>query len=184
MATSPEADDAPTAIARLTAPSAETALLETAAGVFDVHSRLWPAPGADPLVTDAVARRRLISGMYLEEVMEPRPGAAETFSRVCYLGFNPLSRRWEYVSLDTRIPVQLMYELSTDHTLGDRSTVVLHLPAFALPGWGTEVTGQTVRQRREIVLADPDRQEVRQYWTLPDAPEYLAVEYVYTRAPR
>jgi len=44
MVTSPEADSTPTAIARLTAPSAETALLRTAAGVFDVHSRLWPAP--------------------------------------------------------------------------------------------------------------------------------------------
>jgi hypothetical protein len=45
------------------------------------------------------------------------------------------------------------------------------------------VTGQSVRQRREITLADPDRQEVRQYWTPPDAPEYLAVEYLCTRRP-
>jgi Protein of unknown function (DUF1579) len=179
----PDADDTPTAIARLKAPRAETELLRTAVGTFDVHSQLWPEADAEPIVTDAVARRRMVDDMYLEEVMEPGPGATEPFSRICYLDFNPLSRRWEYVSLDTRIPAQLMYELSNGHNLGDRSTVVLHLPVFSLPGWGTEVTGQSVRQRREITLADPDRQEVRQYWTLPDAPEYLAVEYLYTRRP-
>jgi len=177
----PESDDSRTAIERLKASSAEAELLRTAVGTFDVHSRLWPADGAEPIVTDAVARRRMVDDLYLEEVMEPEPGAPEPFSRICYLDFNPLSRRWEYVSLDTRIPAQLMYELSNDDTLGDRSTVVLHLPVFALPGWGTEVTGQSVRQRREITLANPDHQEVRQYWALPNAAEYLAVEYAYSR---
>jgi hypothetical protein len=76
----------------------------------------------------------MVDDTYLEEVMEPGPGATEPFSRFCYLDFNPLSRRWEYVSLDTRIPAQLMYELSNGHNLGDRSTVVLHLPAFSCPG--------------------------------------------------
>lgn len=181
MATHADPDNAPTAIARLKAPRAEIELLRTAVGIFDVRSQLWPQAGAEPIATNAVARRRMVDDMYLEEVMEPGPGASEPFSRICYLDFNPLSRRWEYVSLDTRIPAQLMYELSNDDHLGDRSAVVLHLPVFSLPGWGATVTGQSVRQRREIVLADPDRQEVRQYWTLPDAPEYLAVEYLYTR---
>ena len=177
----PETEDTPTAIDRLKAPNTETALLRTAVGTFDVHSQLWPADGAEPIVTDAVARRRMVDDLYLEEIMEPGTGASEPFSRICYLDFNPLSGRWEYVSLDTRIPAQLMYELSNDHILGDRSTVVLHLPTFTLPGWGTEVTGQSVRQRREITLANPDHQEVRQYWSLPNASEYLAVEYLYSR---
>jgi hypothetical protein len=177
----PESEDTLTAIARLKVPSTETELLRTAVGTFDVHSQLWPAHGAEPLVTEAVARRRMIDDLYLEEIMEQETGAPDPFSRICYLDFNPLSRRWEYVSLDTRIPAQLMYELSNDHTLGDRSTVVLHLPIFALPGWGSEVTGQSVRQRREITLAHPDHQEVRQYWSLPNASEYLAVEYLYSR---
>jgi hypothetical protein len=177
----PETDDSPTAIQRLKEPSAETDLLQTAVGTFDVHSRLWPAEGAEPVVTDAVARRRMVDGLYLEEIMEPGAGATEPFSRICYLDFNPLSNRWEYVSLDTRIPAQLMCEFSNDRTLLEQSTVVLHLPGFVLPGWGTEVTGQSVRQRREITLADPDHQEVRQYWSLPNASEYLAVEYLYSR---
>jgi hypothetical protein len=179
----PETDDSPTAIQQLKAPTTETDLLRTAVGTFDVRNKLWPVAGAEPIVTDGVARRRMVDDLYLEEIMEPGAGAAEPFSRICYLDFNPLSGRWEYVSLDTRIPAQLMYELSNDRTLGKESTVVLHLPVFALPGWGTDVTGQSVRQRREISLADPDHQEVRQYWSLPNASEYLAVEYLYSRQP-
>jgi hypothetical protein len=141
----PQTEHSPTAIDRLKAPSTETELLRTAVGTFYVHSQLWPADGAEPIVTDAVARRRMVDDLYLEEVMGPGEGVPERFSRICYLDFNPLSRRWEYVSLDTRIPAQLMYELSNDHALRARSTVVLHLPAFVLPGWGTEVTGQSIR---------------------------------------
>jgi hypothetical protein len=177
----PEAADVTTAIDRLKALTTETELLRTAVGTFDVHSQLWPTEGAEPIVTDAVARRRMVDDIYLEEIMEPGAAGPEPFNRICYLDFNPLSRRWEYVSLDTRIPAQLMYELSNDYTLGDQSTVVLHLPSFVLPGWGTEVTGQSVRQRREITLSNPDHQEVRQYWSLPNASEYLAVEYLYSR---
>jgi hypothetical protein len=177
----PDADDARTAIEKLKAPSAETELLQALCGTFAVKSRLWPAAGAEPMVTTAVARRRMIDGMYLEEVMEPAAAPDPPFNRICYLGFNPLGRRWEYVSLDSRIPVQLMYELSVEPTLGEGSTVTLYLPSFSLPGWGTEVTGESARQRREIALGDPDRQAMRQYWTLPAAPEYLAVEYSYER---
>jgi hypothetical protein len=120
---------------------------------------------------------------YLEEVMTPAASTGQpAFTRVCYLCFNVLNSRWEYVSLDTRIPAQLMYELSADGKLAEGQTLVLDLPGFTLPGWGSDVTGQWARQRREITLEDPDRQIMRQYWTLPATPkEYLAVSYVYSR---
>jgi hypothetical protein len=56
----PETEEIPTAIDRLKSPTTETKLLRTAVGSFDVHSRLWPADGAEPIVTDAVARRRMV----------------------------------------------------------------------------------------------------------------------------
>ena len=69
----PKSEAIPTAIDRLKAPSAETDLLRTAVGSFDVRSRLWPAEGAEPIVTDAIARRRMVDDLYLEEIMEPKP---------------------------------------------------------------------------------------------------------------
>jgi hypothetical protein len=94
----PETEDTPTAIDRLKEPTTETELLRTAVGTFDVQSQLWPADGAEPIVTDAVARRRMVEDLYLEEIMESGVGASEPFSRICYLDFNPLSRRWDQPS--------------------------------------------------------------------------------------
>jgi hypothetical protein len=183
MAAKPPTDDHPLAIDRLKTPVPETEMLRPLSGTFAVENRLWPEPGADPVISVAVVRRRLLDDMYLEEVMTPAAGADQpAFTRVSYLCFNVLNRRWEYVSLDTRIPAQLMYELSADDKVGEGQTLVLDLPGFTLPGWGSDVTGQWARQRREITLEDPDRQLMRQYWTLPATPqEYLAVSYVYSR---
>jgi len=171
------------AVDRLKAAGPETELLRPLSGTFTVENRLWPEPGAEPVSSVAVARRRMVDDMYLEEVMEPPAGDGQpAFTRISYLGFNAVNRRWEYVSLDTRIPAQLMYELSVDDTLGAGQVLVLQLPGFTLPGWGPEVTGQWARQRRELALENPDRQAMRQYWTLPAVPEYLAVTYEYTRS--
>jgi hypothetical protein len=170
------------AIESLKRPTREHELLQSMTGVFSVENRIWPEPGSDPMVATAVARRRMIGDLYLEEIMEPSQGSTPPdFSRVCYLDFSTLNRRWEYVSFDTRLPAALMFETSVDDTVDDGNTIVLHLPSFVLPGWGTKVTGQSVRQRREITVQTSDRQIVRQYWTLPAAAPYLAVDYVYSR---
>jgi hypothetical protein len=180
----PAAPDEMSAIERLKRPTREHGLLQSMTGVFAVENRIWPEPGADPMVARAVARRRMIGDLYLEEIMEPPPGSAQPdFSRVCYLDFSTLNRQWEYVAFDTRLPAALMFETSVDDAVIDGNTIVLHLPSFVLPGWGTEVTGQSVRQRREITVQNPDRQVVRQYWTLPATAPYLAVDYVYSRTP-
>jgi hypothetical protein len=183
MAAKPTTDDDLPAIDRLKTSGPETEMLRPLSGTFAVENRLWPEPGADPIISVAVAHRRLVDDMYLEEVMTPTADADQpAFTRVSYLCFSVLNRRWEYVSLDTRIPAQLMYELSADDKVGDGQTLILNLPGFTLPGWGSDVTGQWARQRREITLESPDRQIMRQYWTLPAAPEeYLAVSYVYSR---
>src|SRR5512135_3026015 len=47
------------------------------------------------------------------------------------------------------------------------SYAVLHSAAFALPGWGTGVTRQSLRQRRDTTHADPHHQQVRKYESLP-----------------
>jgi hypothetical protein len=170
------------AFQRLRAPGPEHDLFRPLVGVFAVENHLWPAPGAEPLVSTAVARRRMVDDLYLEEVMAPAVDSGQPpFTRICYLDFNYVNRRWEYVSLDTRIPAYLMYETSVDETVQDGKIIVLHLPSFTLPGWGAEVTGQTVRQRRELVVESADRQVMFQYWTLPASATYLAVHYTYDR---
>lgn len=175
----------PSATERMVQPSAYHRRLAPLVGAWQVRQTIVPEPGARPLVDSAiVARRALIGGQYLEEVMAAAPGAPRPFTRVAYLGYNNVNQRWEYVSMDTRFP-RMMYEVSDDAGAVDgrgADTVALAIDAFVLPGWGPALTGQSAKQRRLLVLEGPDRVVSRQYWTLPAGREWLAVEYVYTRA--
>lgn len=172
-----------------TKPSPEHALLGEMVGTWDVLSRIWTGPDAKPITLPlAVAKRRLIGGTLLEEIMTPAPETdQESFTRVAYLNYNDTTRRYEWSSWDSRAP-QMMYETSyagSDPGLGqeqDRRVISLYLGGFVLPQWG-KATNAAFKQRR-IVEIERNRQVTRQYWTPisgQSAEEFLAVEYVYTR---
>ncbi len=76
------------------------------AGTWDMQQRMWPGPKQDPVnLPAAIAERRLIRDMYLEEVMQPtddRAGQAATFSRHAFINYNAVTSQYEYTSLDTR----------------------------------------------------------------------------------
>lgn len=145
---------------------------------------MWPAADTEPVtMPPAVARRRMIQDVYLEEVMEPAPGSDEPpFTRTAFLSFNDLNGRYEYVSLDTRFP-PMMFETAFDNTLMNGNTITVYHDAFISPGFDPATAGQLVKQRRDIIVENQDRVVVRQYWTLPAGEEFLAVESVYTRVP-
>ena len=50
MAAKPTTDDNRPAIDRLNTPGPETEMLRPLSGTFTVENRLWPEPGADPVV--------------------------------------------------------------------------------------------------------------------------------------
>lgn len=165
------------------APGPEGDLIRSMEGAWRVQQRVWPDAGATPITSGPYdAERRLIGNAFLQETMTVAPGSAEPpFTRTAYLAFNNANRRYEYVSLDTRYP-RIMYETSFDGRTRDGGrTLEVFIDNFTHPGWGAELTGQAVRQRREIRVESPDRTVVRQYWTPPAGAEFLAIEYVYTR---
>jgi hypothetical protein len=88
------------------------ALIRDMTGTWSVEQRMWTGPGAGPAVLpSAIARRRLLEGGFLEEVMEKSPRVqGDTFTRIAYLNFNAVTQRFEYISLDSR--AQLMVERS------------------------------------------------------------------------
>ena len=162
-------------------------LLRGMVGTWNVGSRMWTGPGAQPMsLPPAVATRRLIGDVFLEEVMTPAAGAeGPPFTRIAYLDYNDVNHRYEWISMDTRAP-QMMYERGLDAaTTGparEIRAISLHLDFFVLPQWG-KTTSAAFRQRRVIEVGQ-DRQVTRQYWTQlsgVEAEEFLAMEYVYTR---
>lgn len=181
------------ALASLSAASAQAQsappLLQQMAGTWDVQQRMWPAPGAAAMeLPGAVAQRQLVDGKYLEEAMAPAAAdaaAAGAFQRHALLNYNPVSRRYEYTSLDTRAP-QLMTEIGSPQASPDPAGELrLQGGRFLAPAWG-ELKNVPFRYRLTIGPVQAGKQTVRLYLT-PEAvlpkKEFLAFEYVYSKQP-
>ena len=72
------------------ATGAPPALIREMSGTWRVEQRMWTGAGTQPLtLPSAIARRRLVDGGFVEEVMEKLPQAeGDPFTRIAYLNFN------------------------------------------------------------------------------------------------
>jgi hypothetical protein len=171
------------AVAQETSP-----LLENMVGTWDVQQRMRPGPRAAAVeLPSAIAHRELVGGKYLQENMEPISGeATHSFHRNAFLNYNPVTRRYEYTSLDTRAP-QLMMEMSRPVDPQRVSAAELKLQGgdFLAPEWGG---AKNVRFKYRLSIGEikNDQQAIQLFLTptsvLPKE-EFLAFEYLYTRRP-
>lgn len=171
-----------TATERLNQPGQEWRALARRAGTWDVTFTNWDAPGAEPaVVTGLVAERRMIGPM-LEEILRPGPNVIGTpFVRVDDLTFNRLEGRWQYMSMDSRVPFGLMNAASLDADPEQR--VFVSFVPFATTGSGSDASGQMFRMEQVIQRQDADHETKDQYFTpAGGAPaKWLAKRYSYTR---
>jgi hypothetical protein len=163
--------------------AAPPALIQQMAGTWNVRQRMWAGPRADATdLTPAIAHRRLVEGVFLEEVMEPaETGGPEPFTRTSYFNYNAVTRRYEYFSLDSRVP-QMMNERSEGSGPVEPGTDGIKLQGgrFVAPRWG-DATNVEFTYRLTMGEIQDDRQIVHLYLTPRAGREFLAFEYVYTR---
>ena len=158
-------------------------LLQHMVGTWNVQQRMWPGAGAKAVpLPPAVARRLLVGGAFLQEVMTSAPGVQPAFTRIAYVDANPVNQEYEYFSLDTRAP-QMMNERSSS-TAATARAMTLNGGTFVAPRWGE---GKNVAFRYRLVLGPiANKQQVVQLYLTPvsgaNAKEFLAFEYVYTKA--
>lgn len=162
-------------------------LLRQMVGTWTVKQRMWTGFGAD--ATDlpaAIARRHLMAGGFLQEVMESEKQSGKaSFTRTAYLNYNAVNQQYEYFSLDSRAP-QMMNERSDKTEANSNSggeAINLKGETFVAPQWG-EAKNVAFAYRLLVGKVENSRQIVRLYLT-PQAgaspKEFLAFEYVYTR---
>ncbi len=164
-------------------------LLSKMVGTWEVQQRMWPGPKAEPIALPAaIAQRRIIRGMYLEEVMRPadeRPDQPGAFVRSALFNYNAVTARYEYTSLDTRASQLMVQRSAPVQGSSAAGEVKLQGGSFLAPEWGNS---KNVRfaYRLTIGTINDDKQTVRLFLTpqtvLPKV-EFLAFEYVYTRKP-
>jgi len=162
------------------------ALMQQMAGTWNVQQRMWPGSGAEAInLPAAIARRRLVEGAYLEEVMEPaQKNAREPFTRTAYFNYNAVNQQYEYFSIDSRAP-QMMSEKSYDSGQDPtgKGTIKLYGGSFVAPRWG-DAANAAFMYRLTVGAVENDRQVVQLFLTPQSgssAKEFLAFEYVYTR---
>jgi hypothetical protein len=174
--------DMTTAAERLLVPGPEEKQLAGRAGTWTVTATMWPAPGAEPIVTDGLVAERAMIGLYLQETMQPAPGGTgPDFRRIDYLHYDRVEGRWKYVSMDTRLPVSIMPARSFGPA-GDR-TLRLQFEPLGFVGFGEEVGGTLMQSDMRITSQSPDRELKQQHFIVADgtAREWLAVQYEYRR---
>jgi Protein of unknown function (DUF1579) len=163
--------------------SAPPTLIQQMAGTWNVRQRMWPGPGADATdLAPAIAHRRLVEGVFVEEVMESvEKGGPEPFTRTSYFNYNAVTRQYEYFSLDSRLP-QMMNERSKSSGPVEPGTdgIKLHGGRFVAPRWG-DATNVEFTYRLTMGEIRDDRQIVHLYLTPRTGREFLAFEYVYSR---
>jgi hypothetical protein len=153
-------------------------------GGWDVVMTLRTAPNAKPIVIAGLIAERTVIGPYLQEIMRPAPSSkVPDFRRIDYLTYNTLQRRWQYLSMDTRAAVGLMFAQGVGSDQAGDLTV--YFTDFPVPTeFGPELAGHFMRARHVLTRESDSREVVRQYWTVGAFPEWVAVQYEYTRRPR
>lgn len=167
-------------VERLLAPGAEVQELARQVGTWDVVVTMRLSPAAPPVVVSGIVAERTMVGLYLNEVMKPAPGSGlPDFRRIDYLTYDAVQARWEYAAMDTRAPVGIMFAKSYGNNPGPDVTV--YFDSFANPGIGA--VGGSVRARHVDTRETDNRRLKQQFWTVPGEPEWLAIQYEYTRRP-
>lgn len=162
---------------RLALPGERHAWMTPLVGEWKVEMRVYPGPGAEPIVGDdlTATRELILGGRYLREELTGT-FAGSPSSRTAVLGYNNLDGRFEMTTFDTFEPGQMVYVGRDEPTPG----------RFSLEGESTEAglgptpTGRKRDLRFEFEIA-PDRSVERIYVRYPGEPEFLFVEQIFTR---
>jgi Protein of unknown function (DUF1579) len=170
-----------TAAERLLVPGPEEQQLAERAGTWNVTATMWPAPDAEPMVTDGLIAERTMIGLYLQEIMRPGPGAGPDFQRIDYLHYDRVEGRWKYVSMDTRLPVSIMPASSFGRAQGDTLRLVFEPLGFV--GFSPEVDGKLTQSELAITTSSGSRELKQQQFISADGTgrQWLAVQYEYRR---
>lgn len=172
----------PSAAVRMSQAGAEEKGLSERTGAWDVVATIWPAPGAQPIVTRDLVAQRAMVGSFLQETLQPSQGSTQPdFRRLDFLNFDRVENRWKYVSMDTRMPVSIMPAAGFGPSSHEKIHVQFAPQAFV--GFGQSVEGRFMVSDMSIEVIDADHEVKRQHVNMAtgDGKTWLFVQYEYTR---
>jgi hypothetical protein len=166
------------AAARLAMPGDEHRWLEPLIGDWTVEMLVYPGPGAEPIVSNEVTATRqwTLDGRYLREELRGTV-FGQPAARDGVLGYNRLDGRFEWVTVDTFEPGQMIY-VGRDDASPEGFSMYGESTEAAM---GPEPTGRKRELRFEFDIDGPDYNVQRIYARFPGQEEFLFVEQRFTR---
>jgi hypothetical protein len=161
---------------RLALPGEKHRWLAPLVGTWNVAMRVWPAPGAQPIASNALVAKRdwILGGRYLREELQGE-FAGNPSNRIAILSYNNLEERFELATMDTFEPGQMWY---TSNSAATSSRINLHGDNVEA-GFGQAPTGRKRALRFEFEI-ERARNVQRIYVKYPGQEEFLFVEQVFT----
>lgn len=166
------------AAARLAMPGEEHRWLEPLVGEWAVEMLVYPGPDAEPIISNDVTATRgwTLGGRYLREELRGTVFGNPS-ARDGVLGYNRLDGRFEWVTVDTFEPGQMIYLGRGEATPEGFSLYGESTEA----GMGPEPTGRSRDLRFEFEIVSDDYNVQRIYARFPGESEYLFVEQRFSR---
>ncbi|MEM9477862.1 MAG: DUF1579 family protein [Pseudomonadota bacterium] len=164
------------AATRLAMPGENHAMLEPIIGRWDVEMRVYPGPGAEPIVSNEMSATRewVLGRRYVQEALSGS-FASNPSERLMIIGYNNLEERFELASFDTFEPGFMVYDGQADGTTISVEGVSLEA------GFGPTPTGRHRDLRFELTIEN-ERSVQRIFVKFPTEDEFLFVEQIFTPA--
>lgn len=168
------AQDSLPAATRLAMPGENHAMLEPLIGEWQVEMRVYPGPGADPIVSNEMSSTRewILGGRYVQEKLSGT-FAKNPSARLVIIGYNNLEERFELASFDTFEPGFMVYNGHEEN--GTISVEGVSIEA----GFGPTPTGRHRDLRFDIEIEE-SRSVERIFVRYPGEDEFLFVEQIFT----
>ncbi|MEM7208827.1 MAG: DUF1579 family protein [Pseudomonadota bacterium] len=162
------------AATRLAMPGENHQLLQPLIGAWQVEMRVYPGPGADPILSNDMSATRewILGGRYVKEELTGT-FANNPSARLAIIGYNNLEERFELASFDTFEPGFMVYE-------GRASDGSISVEGVSIEaGFGPTPSGRHRDLRFSIDIED-GRSVERIYVRYPGEQEFLFVEQIFT----
>jgi Protein of unknown function (DUF1579) len=175
----PSADSQQTASLRLAKPGLPLKKLQLLVGTWQTHMMVRQTQGSTPVVSTNITTRRqwVNNDTYLQEEMTGQlPGAP--YYRLGFLTYNNLEQQYELVTMDHLDTGMMLYQ--SVGSVDSGNTVTLY-GRFTEGGSGPTVVGQVIKIRYVFRWENSETNSEEMYFTRPASPEYLAVQYLFTR---
>lgn len=166
-------DEAMAAMMKAGAPGENHELLKGMVGTWKATSKMWMAPGTEPMPGDAISENTLVLGGRFVHTVYKDKNAEHPFEGVGLTGYDNFKKKFSSTWADS-----MATSVGTSYGTYDAAT-----KTFAYVGeYDDSETGKPVKYRMTVKINSNDQHTMEMFQPGPDGKEFKGLEVAYTRS--